>query len=273
MSSTLDRDAAEVLGTRAKRELNHVLVGLQRATGKSYQACYDEFAHTAGEHGGSTRAVVKMLGADVGKVEAEVRVLEQADAARESLHQRAAALVLLEAEAARDIPDPGSFTTPEAVISRFAKANRLGGGYDDAGGFDRFRAENEQFAKGGHDLLARLQAPATQRTAAAIVDRHEQTIARVANGDGDAGTRIRALSQLAGDGLKQLEAELGGGKQLATAAGGSRRAAAQFLLEAPFDAAGGGIVERAFAAVASRGGSLSDTRAVAAALNDAARGL
>ena len=74
---------------------------------------------------------------------------------------------------------------------------------------EKFRRENREMALAGRDLVAQLEAPVTQQRAAAIVGRHDQTIARVAHGDGSPDARVRALSQLTSDGVRLLEQELG----------------------------------------------------------------
>jgi hypothetical protein len=208
--STLDQPAVRLLHASARGDLNRLLVATQRATGKTYLDTYNEYAKGVGDGSARTAgAVVAGLGADVRKVATEMRVLEAADTAQHTLNARAAELMTLEAEgAASPAADPGSFTSPEAEISRFTRANRVTSVYSGPEGFEKFRRDNRQMALAGRDLVVQLEQPVAQQHAAAILERHARTVANVANGDGDAGTRIRALSQLTSDGIRTLEQQL-----------------------------------------------------------------
>jgi hypothetical protein len=199
-----------LLHAGARGDLNRLLVAAQRATGMTYLDCYNQYARGVGDGSGRTAgAVVAGLGADVGKVATELRVLEAADSAQRTLHARANELVMLEAEAAASpAADPGSFTAAESEISRFARTNRVTNVYSGPEGFEKFRRDNREMALAGRDLVAQLEAPLAQQAAATILEAHNRTLAKVASADGDADTRIRALSAAASDGIRTLEAQL-----------------------------------------------------------------
>jgi hypothetical protein len=206
--STLEQPAGRLLHPAARGDLNRLLIAAQRAGGGTYLQAYDGFAKAVGDGSGrSAGAVVAGLGADPKRVSAELRVLEAADAAQRTLSARANELMLLEAEPVAP-SDPGSLTSPEAEISRFTRANRATSVYSGPEGFEKFRRDNREMALAGRDLVVQLEQPVAQAQAAAILERHTRTLAKVANAEGDADTRIRALSAAASDGIRTLEAQL-----------------------------------------------------------------
>lgn len=235
----LDQSAARLMefDPARNRALRQLLSAVATVQGVNETAAYDLYSRGLAQGGGTVRDVLGRAGVkQLDAVQSELRVLEAADEAIGEIHQRVTALdvgvIPTGVSSARSIGDsaaavtgvsvngqvdnPGALTIEPELTNRFVRIKNYTSLYSGPDGWATFCRANAEMARMGQDLLAEFEGPVRAAQARKLEQRAMRAISKAAYGKGSPDARIRALTAAKSEGVRELEAAVGGTRQLDT---------------------------------------------------------